>query len=536
MVEVLKYAFKYINNHRKKYLLFLFLSILNSVLLVVLPFIEGELINVFSNNGSFTDIIQLLVWFSFVSIIIILMSVQVNRLYLNLQVVSCNNAIIDLIRKMYRISYIHLNKKDPAFINQLLNTDCNTVITFTLSLFRGIILNGLSTIWIILIICYYSPILSIGIMILIFLYVLLYFSFKNSFYKYSLLVKDAQANYFSGLYNLTAKLKSIKLNAFQNTAFNNQSNIYSKYLGFLNKQLSLTNLNYSLSSIINLIANLLIFMYGGYLVIHGEISLGLLVIISNYFMNLLSSADYFLNFGTEIQDVKVSYNRLKEFLSIEDRAIGKVVLKNISSIRLKNFHVLFDTHNESMDIVLEKGKLYLLKGKNGSGKTTLINTLLGLYVNDFFGEISINGHDFKDLDMFEYLLNNVSIVEQVPFLLSSSFRENLFIKSNDNEEKKLEFFIGNFGLEGFFSNKLSGIDTIYDNSLETLSGGEKQKIAIIRSLLSSSDVLIFDEPTSALDSRSAQFFYSQLNELKQNKIIIVISHDDLFKGDEIIEL
>lgn len=136
MVEVLKYAFKYINNHRKKYLLFLFLSILNSVLLVVLPFIEGELINVFSNNGSFTDIIQLLVWFSFVSIIIILMSVQVNRLYLNLQVVSCNNAIIDLIRKMYRISYIHLNKKDPAFINQLLNTDCNTVITFTLSLFR----------------------------------------------------------------------------------------------------------------------------------------------------------------------------------------------------------------------------------------------------------------------------------------------------------------------------------------------------------------------------------------------------------------
>ena len=437
---------------------------------------------------------------------------------------------------MYKINYSIVNKEDPAFIQQLINSDCNTLITFTLSLFRGLITNGLSMIWITLVIYYNSPSLLIGSLILIFLNLVLYLAFKKNFYKYGLLVKNSQATYFSGLYNLTAKLKSIKLNSFGNISFSNQATKYVKYLNSLNRQLSLTNLNYSLSSMIYLAANILIFMYGGFLVFEGRISLGILVITSNYFMTLVSSADYFFNFGIEIQDAKVSYDRLKKFIKIEDREEENITFGIISSIKVKNLCLTQTLSNAVVNIIFEKGKLYWIKGKNGSGKSTFINTILGLYENDFSGSIFVNDIDFNIINKYEYLSNNVSIVEQVPFLLGCSFKENLLIKSVNVKDDKLNYYIENFNLIDFFQKKSAGIDTIYDNTLETLSVGEKQKLAIIRTFLSSSDVLIFDEPTSALDYNSTHFFYDEVNKIKQDKIVIIISHDNILNYDELIEL
>ena len=90
MIEILKYSYKYISIYKWKYIMFIFFSIVNSLLVVLLPLIEGELINIFTSDKTFINLCQLLLLFSFISLIIIIISILVNRLYLNLQVQSLN--------------------------------------------------------------------------------------------------------------------------------------------------------------------------------------------------------------------------------------------------------------------------------------------------------------------------------------------------------------------------------------------------------------------------------------------------------------
>jgi len=86
-------------------------------------------------------------------------------------------------------------------------------------------------------------------------------------------------------------------------------------------------------------------------------------------------------------------------------------------------------------------------------------------------------------------------------------------------------------LEDFLQTLAEGYDTIINENAANLSGGEKQKISLLRALLKNPDVLILDEPTSALDTNSRVALKAYLNEIKQNKIIIVVTHDKDFIDD-----
>lgn len=166
-------------------------------------------------------------------------------------------------------------------------------------------------------------------------------------------------------------------------------------------------------------------------------------------------------------------------------------------------------------------------GKNGSGKTSLINVLLGLYLSDISGMIYINGIEYNRVDLYktrEYLL---SFTSQELLFLNDTINKNILLGQKNINNDQIEYFLNGFGLTGsyFKSNNI----LVDEHSLnKSLSGGELQKISLIRQLINPKQLIVMDEPTSALDKKSRDFLLNEILKLKKDRIIIIVTHDKSF--------
>ena len=176
---------------------------------------------------------------------------------------------------------------------------------------------------------------------------------------------------------------------------------------------------------------------------------------------------------------------------------------------------------DNITLKITENGLYLLKGENGKGKTTLIKLLTGIY-NDYSGDIFINGQNIKKMDP-EEISKLIYIQSQKAPVFTDTLINNVFLgnKIRDIDSKLLNKLILEFEI-----NELLEKDIISDN---TVSGGQAQKIGIIRGLLSKKTILIFDEPTANLDRKSIEIFKCYLKELVNKCIVLIITHDDSLK-------
>lgn len=191
-------------------------------------------------------------------------------------------------------------------------------------------------------------------------------------------------------------------------------------------------------------------------------------------------------------------------------------------LRLENIEKNYDRPViKNLSYCFESGKIYVIKGVSGCGKSTLFNIIGGLE-RDFSGEIYIDDEKCnKDIN------DNVGYIFQQSLLLSGmSVMENLLLIKN-NRERVLEL------------SRQLGIEKLLDKFPEQISGGERQRVAIVRALLLEPDILLADEPTASLDKTNSKITADIIYKLKSDeRIIIVATHEKYFDeiADEIIYL
>jgi len=221
----------------------------------------------------------------------------------------------------------------------------------------------------------------------------------------------------------------------------------------------------------------------------------------------------------------------------------KIEYKSINNIRLKNISLSYYSKNSSspfvilnnFDLSLKKNNIYGIYGLSGSGKTSLLNILVG-FIKPQKGRIYYNNEvQIPNKISSKY---NISFLSQNPTILDENIIINSTLRfSNTIEDiNKIKFYLDKFNLRRFLKYKFINDSSI--QSIKNMSGGEKQRISFIRSIINNPDLLILDEPVSSLDTKNAQKIFNFLRNYKKDKIVIVTSHKNSEKKffDKVINL
>jgi ABC-type multidrug transport system fused ATPase/permease subunit len=212
-------------------------------------------------------------------------------------------------------------------------------------------------------------------------------------------------------------------------------------------------------------------------------------------------------------------------ISFENILFGYGQGENDSRLILKN--VSFE---------VRPGQIVAIVGATGVGKTSLVSLLCRFY-DVWAGRILIDGIDVRDYSL-KSLRENVSLVLQEPFLFPMSIAENIAFGRPDATREEIIEVAKIAQAHDFIENLPDGYDTVITERGNSLSGGEKQRIAIARALLKDAPILILDEPTSALDANTESKIFKAMTKLMEGRTTFVISHrlSTIRRADQIITL
>ena len=286
----------------------------------------------------------------------------------------------------------------------------------------------------------------------------------------------------------------------------------------------------------------LMLWYGGRLVMRGEMSAGSLIAFYGYMGGYVyQPTQRLIQLNDQIARVNTALWRIFANLdtkpNVEDKpdAIPLPTLRG--DVRYEHIWFGYDAEHpvlKGIDLDVKAGQMIALVGQSGSGKTTMINLLQRNYdVQE--GRITVDGHDVRDVEL-KSLRRQVGVVIQETLLFNTTIRENLRYGKLDATDAEVEEAARAANIAHVIEALPRGYDTKIGEDGTKLSGGEKQRIAIARAILSDPRILILDEATSSLDSETEALIQEALDRLMTGRTSFVIAHrlSTIVKADKIV--
>ena len=310
--------------------------------------------------------------------------------------------------------------------------------------------------------------------------------------------------------------------------------------GIIDKQKQMNMIsqwNIITDSIMVQLLSTVLYIVGGSLVFDLQLSVGSVFAFITYSSYVTGPISAILNIGYLLSGIIPSTKRYYEFMDLQEETesgkhiepiFGELILQNVSFSYEVGKPVLRD-----INLTFPKGSKTALMGRNGSGKTTIINLLTRVY-NPVSGYILLNETDISEISLHKYR-NMVSVVSQQIYLFNDTIRNNICLYENVSDEV-IRAACNESGLEDFL--KEVSLDYVVGQNGAMLSGGQKQKIALVRALVHDKPIIIFDEVTSNTDSYSEYQINNLLHTRLKNKTVIIITHkrEILSEVDRIIML
>ena len=277
---------------------------------------------------------------------------------------------------------------------------------------------------------------------------------------------------------------------------------------------------------------------GGYLMYHNRITVGTAIIIIQLSTHIVGPVKTSISLINQIKSVSLIAKKIEDILKSSSEDIEENNLENFNNcIEINNLSFSYNEERKALDninLVFEKNKKYAIVGESGCGKSTLIKLLMRYY-NDYEGNIKIDDNDLRYIYSSD-LYKHMSMIQQNVFMFDDTIKENIKLFANYSDEKVIKA-CKRSGIYNLIERLPNGIDSLVGENGSKLSGGEKQRIAIARSLINDTQILILDESTSALDNETAYNLESSLLEL-DDLTLIVVTHklikNILLNYDEII--
>lgn len=394
-----------------------------------------------------------------------------------------------------------------------------------------VVLDAVFSVVYILVMLFYSPILTLVALATVPLFALLTLIVSPLIRKQARVKAERNAATHSYLVEVLSGIQTVKAQNLELRSRWQWQERYARYISAGFKSVVTSTAAGSISSFLEKLSNLLVLWVGAYLALQGSLTLGQLIafrILANYVTNpLLRLIQLWQNF----QETALSLERLGDIIDANQEADesdnhhilmppiqGAVTYNNVAfsfsqsgSLQLSNINLDFPT-----------GTFVGIVGQSGSGKSTLTKLLSRLY-EPKSGQILIDGYDISKVELYS-LRQQIGMVLQDTLLFDGTIRENIMLSNPDADDEQIIAAAKVAFAHDFIMALPNGYNTRVGERGSALSGGQRQRIAIARTILQNPQILILDEATSALDYNAERQVCLNLAETLQNRTIFFITH------------
>lgn len=478
--------------------------------------------NLFYSNDKISKIIILVLVLILVNIIIFIVNYLKSKINTKFNLKINRNVKEIILEHIPKIEYMQFSSVDKSNVIQRVNNDATTYSEF----FNSQINLFFDTIFIVIfaITQTFKLNITIGIFVTIICALIVFLSiwyFKAS----RPLVKDIvemNKEVINKTTIGTEESKMLKIFNRRDKEIQNFTEMNSKYK---KKDIKLAKLKVLYTIGTHNIRNLkepFILLFGGILVVKGELTLAVISILLTYSTKIFEYIYNSVNKLKEINEFIVAYKKLSELMNLEEEKEtnsdveidGDIIFENVT-IKLDDNIIL-----ENLNFTIGEDENVAIIGDNGSGKTVLSKTILGFY--DYTGNIYIGKYNIKDVSK-KSIRKYIGVVLQDTYLFTDTIKNNINITNKNIEDKKI---IETLKLTEIYE-EIKGFDDTINYLIgkggNNISGGQKQRIAIARALIKETKFIIFDDSLSKLDTKTK---IKILNNLIKMKIgTIIISHD-----------
>lgn len=275
------------------------------------------------------------------------------------------------------------------------------------------------------------------------------------------------------------------------------------------------------------------------LVAYGGAALGIIISLYSYqtgsvnlgqtFMMIMLSAEFFIplrllgSFFHIAMNGNAASEKIFRLLDITITDDKNLEIENINEIEISNLSFGYDKDVVLKDVSLKINQpgIYGIVGSSGSGKSTIAKLLMGYYDN-YQGKLAYNNKQINEIK-HSSLMKQITMVEHDPYIFAGTLRSNLLDGNCNSNDTMMIDVLKKVNLWNYFEG-INGLDSEIEERGNNLSGGQKQRLSIARALLHDTKVYIFDEATSNIDIESEEIIMALINQMQDEKIVILISH------------
>ena len=523
---LLKYLYQY-----KRLLVQLLIGLgVGSLLQLILPFLTQSIVDIGINTRNVNFIYIILI--AQAMLIVGRMSVDFLRSWILLHMSTRINISIltDFLIKLMKLPISFFDTKMTGDIMQRIN-DQKRIETFLTGSTLSVVFSMFNLVVFSAVLATYNISIFLIFLLSTVIYSLWVIAFLKKRRNLDFKRFDISSKNQSAVVQLISGMQEIKLNNCEQQKRWEWEHIQASLFRYNIKSLALGQYQQAGTFFINEGKNLLITFLVAKSVIDGQLTLGAMMAVQYIIGQLNSPIEQMLGFVQQLQDAKISLERLNEISQLDDEEPADLkFIKELpfdKSITLKNLSFTYPgAGNEpvlsEINLSIPEGKTTAIVGMSGSGKTTILKLLLRFYEAQK-GEVKVGNASLNQIS-FHYWRGVCGTVMQDGFIFSDSIARNIAVGDEYPDRQRLENALSVANIDEFINSLPLGLNTKIGAEGKGISQGQKQRILIARAVYKNPQYIFFDEATNALDANNEKVIIENLESFFKGKTVVIVAH------------